>query len=146
VSPCTRRATPEETRQIATRAAQMRCDDRSAACGEPCTRPVRGHTVCKSRFVAGAIAIRRETKAARRSPEQEAEQAAILAGLPRVPKAEIEKCRTPRGGYAFTRAWFLEHGLPYPPVRGWRQAVEREDGGDGCSPCPAHSRGPCPPA
>jgi hypothetical protein len=42
-----------------------------------------------------------------------------------VPKAEIEKCRTPRGGYAFTRAWFLEHGLPYPPVPGWRQAVER---------------------
>ena len=30
------------------------------------------------------------------------------------------------GGYAFTRAWFLEHGLPYPPVAGWREAVERE--------------------
>jgi hypothetical protein len=39
-----------------------------------------------------------------------------------------EACRTPRGGYSFTRAWFLEHGLPYPPIAGWRQAVKREDG------------------
>jgi len=132
VSPRTRRATPEETRQIAARAAQMRCDDCGASPGEPCPRPGRGRSVCRSRFIAGAIAIRRQEKAVRRTPEQEAEQAAILAGLPRVPKAEIEKCRTPAGGYAFTRAWFLEHGLPYPPVPGWRQAVEQEGGRDGC--------------
>ena len=79
MSPRTRRATPEETRQIAARAAQMPCDDCAAHAGEPCTQPGRGRTVCKSRFIAGAIAIRRETKAARRTPEQAAEQAAILA-------------------------------------------------------------------
>ena len=69
-------------------------------------------------------------KQGRQTPEQAAEQAAVLRGLPRVPRAEIEKCRTPTGGYSFTRAWFLEHGLPYPPIAGWRQAVEREEGSD----------------
>ena len=32
----------------------------------------------------------------------------------------------PAGGYRFIRRWFLDNGLPYPPVAGWRQAVERE--------------------
>jgi hypothetical protein len=131
VSPRTRPASPEDVRKIVAHAQEhLPCHDCGASPGEPCPRPGHGRSVCRSRFIAGAVAIRRETKAARRTPEQEAEQAAILASLPRVPKAEIEKCRTPRGGYAFTRAWFLEHGLPYPPVPGWRQAVEREDGSD----------------
>jgi hypothetical protein len=99
------------------------CEDCGAALGEPCTRPGLGRAVHKSRFAAAAIAVSRQDRAARRSPEQ----AAILAGLPKVPGTEIEKRRTAKGGYSFTKAWFLEHGLPYPPVPGWRQAVEREE-------------------
>ena len=122
-----RRDSPEDARKIAAHARQhLPCDDCGAAPGEPCTAPGNGRTVCKLRYIAAAVAIRRQEKIARRTPEQ----AAILAGLPQIPKAEIEKCRTPLGGYAFTRAWFLERGLPYPPVPGWRQAVEREDGND----------------
>jgi hypothetical protein len=128
VSPRTRRASPEEARKIAAHARQhLPCSDCQAAAGEPCTQPGRARTVCKSRFVAAAIAIRRQEKAARRTPGQAAELAAVLARLPRVSREEIEACRTPAGGYSFTKAWFLEHGLPYPPIAGWRQAVERDD-------------------
>jgi hypothetical protein len=133
MSPRTRRASPEEARRIADRARENKsCDDCGAAPGEPCTQPGRGRTVHQVRFVAAAVAIRRQAKAQQRTAEQAAEQAAILAGLPRVSREEIEKCRTPAGGYSFTWAWFLEHGLPYPPIAGWRQAVEREDGDDDC--------------
>jgi hypothetical protein len=115
-------------RKIAAHAWQHQtCDDCGATPGEPCTQPGRGRSVHKPRYVAAAIAIRRQAKAAHCTAEQAAELAAILAGLPKVPSAEIEKCRTPRGGYSFTKAWFVEHGLPYPPVAGWRQAVEREE-------------------
>ena len=89
-------------------------------------RPV----VCKSRFVAAAITLKRQGRTSRQSPEREADRVAILASLPPVSRTEIEKCRTERGGYSFTKAWFLEHGLPYPPIAGWRQAVERDDDGD----------------
>lgn len=120
----------EDAQKTASHAHQnLSCDDCGAAPGQPCRQPGGGRTVCKSRFVAAAIAIKRQAKAERRTPEQAAEQFAILAGLPRVPKEEIERCRSPRGGYAFTKAWFLEHGLPYPPIAGWRQAVEREECG-----------------
>ena len=118
-------------RKIADHARQhLPCDNCAAAPGEPCTRPGKGGTVCKPRYIAAAVAIRRQEKAARRPPGQAAELAAVLAGLPRVSRAEIEKCRTPAGGYSFTRAWFLEHGLPYPPIAGWRQAVEWDDWGE----------------
>jgi hypothetical protein len=123
VSPRTRRATPEETQQIAARAAQMRCDD----CGAPCTQPGRGRTVCKSRFVAAAIAIRRQEKAARRTPEQAAELAAILAGLPRPTPEEVKAGRSPTGG--FTRKQLAAWGVPWPPPAGWLQALLREEGG-----------------
>jgi hypothetical protein len=129
VSLRTRRATPEETREIASRAAQLRCDNCGAPPGEPCTHPGRGRSVCKSRFVAGAIAIRREAKAARRSPEQEAELAAVLARLPRLTREEVEAGRSPRGG--FTRAQLAEWSVPWPPPSGWLQTLLRgEDGSD----------------
>ena len=116
---------PEEAQKTADHAREhIPCSACGAAPGQSCDRPGPRHIVCKTRFVAAVIEVRRQDKVARRTPEQDA----ILASLPRVPRAEIEKCRAPRGGYAFTRAWFLEHGLPYPPIPGWRQAVEREDG------------------
>ncbi len=137
MSPLTRRTSPEDAQEIAAHAREhLTCGDCGAAPGSLCTQPGRGRTVCKSRFVAAAIELRQQAKAVRQTPEQDAVQAAVLAGLPRVSKEEIERCRTQRGGYAFTRAWFLEHGLPYPPVAGWRQAVARgvfrmhRDGGD----------------
>jgi hypothetical protein len=129
VSPSTRRATPEETRQIAARAAQMRCDDCGASPGEPCPRPGRGRSVCKSRFIAGAVAIRREAKAARRTPEQEAELAAVLAGLPTLTREEVEAGRSPAGG--FTRAQLAAWGVPWPPPSEWPHALLRgQDGTD----------------
>ena len=128
MSPRTRGATPEETRQIAARAAQMRCDDCGAAPGEPCSRPGRGRNVCKSRFIAGAIAIRREVKAARRSPEQEAELAAVLAGLPALTREEVEAGRSPAGG--FTRKQLAAWGVPWPPPAGWLGALLRAEEGD----------------
>jgi hypothetical protein len=130
VSPRTRSASPEDVRKIVTHAQEhLPCHDCGAEPGTPCTQPGRGRTVCKSRYIAAAVAIRRQAKAERRAPEEAAEPAAVLAGLPRVSREEIEACRTPAGGYSFTKAWFLEHGLPYPPIAGWRQAVER----DACS-------------
>jgi hypothetical protein len=119
-----KRTPPEDVQRILARAlGHEQCEDCGAPPGQPCTRPGPGRAVHKSRFAAAAIAVSRQDRAARRSPEQ----AAILAALPKVPATEIEKRRTARGGYSFTRAWFLEHGLPYPPVPGWRQAVEREE-------------------
>ena len=122
MSPGKRRTSPEDAQKIVAHARELPCQDCAAAPGEPCTRPGPGRNVCKSRYIAAAIEVKQALRAAARTLEQQA----ILANLPKVPKAEIEKCRTPAGGYAFTRAWFLEHGLPYPPVAGWREAVERE--------------------
>jgi LRP1 type putative zinc finger protein len=63
VSPRTRPASPEEAKKIAAHAQQnLPCHDCGAAAGEPCTQPGRGRTVCKSRFVAAAIAFRRREK------------------------------------------------------------------------------------
>jgi hypothetical protein len=109
-------------RKIAAHARQhLPCDDCDAAPGQPCVRPGGGRSVHKPRYIAAAIAVRRQEKAGRRPSGQAPELAAVLAGLPRVSREELEKCRTAKGGYSFTRAWFLEHGLPYPPVAGWRQ-------------------------
>ena len=128
MSPRTRRATPEETRKIAARAAQMRCDDCGASPGVPCPRPGRGRSVCKTRFIAGAVAIRREAKAARRSPEQEAELAAVLAGLPTLTREEVEAGRSPAGG--FTRKQLAAWGVPWPPPARWLGALLRGEEGD----------------
>jgi hypothetical protein len=99
------------------------CNVCDAAPGEPCTDPGPGRTVHGGRWAKAAIARRRRNKAARLTPEQEA----ALAALPRVPREEIEACRLPNGEYNFTRAWFLDHGLPWPPIAGWRKAIEPEE-------------------
>jgi hypothetical protein len=130
VSPRTRPASPEEAKKIAAHAQQnLPCHDCNATPGDPCTQPGRGRTVCKSRFVAAAIAIRRQEKAAPRTPEQAAELAAILAGLPRLTREEVEAGRRPAGG--FTREQLAAWGVPWPPPSGWLRALLRdEDGGD----------------
>lgn len=119
-----KRTSPEDARKIADHArGHLECQDCGAAPSEPCVHPGSGRSVCKSRYASAAIEMKHALKAAALTLEQQA----ILASLPKVPKAEIEKCRTPKGGYSFTKNWFLEHGLPYPPVAGWRAAVEREE-------------------
>lgn len=94
-----RRMSPEDAQKIAGRAREhMPCPDCGAAPGESCDRPGPGRTVHKGRFIAGAIAVRQQAKAAQRTPEQEAELEAVLAGLPRVSAEEIQAARSPRGG------------------------------------------------
>jgi hypothetical protein len=130
VSPRTRPASPEEAQKIADHARQhLPCDDCGVAPGEACTRPGSGRTVCKSRYIAAAIAIRRQEKAARRTPEQATELAAILAGLPMLTREEVEAGRSPAGG--FTREQLAKWHVPWPPPTGWLQALLRgEDGSD----------------
>ena len=109
-----RRTSPQDAQKIAARARdRAQCDDCGAAPGDPCTRPGPGRTVCKSRFVAAAIELRQQARAAARTPEQQAELEAVLAGLPRVTPAEIEAARSPRGGW--TRATLASWGVPWPP-------------------------------
>jgi hypothetical protein len=121
-----RRTSPEDGRKIADYARDhVECQDCAAPPSQQCDRPGAGRSVHKARFIAAAIAVKRQDKAAR-TPEQ----AEVLAGLPKVSKAEIEAHRTPKGGYRLTREWFTSHGIPYPPPAGWRQAVEQEDGTD----------------
>jgi hypothetical protein len=105
-------------------AEHQRCDDCGAAPGEPCTRPGSGRSVHKNRYIAAAIAVRQEAKAARQTPEQ----AAILAGLPQISREEVEAGRSPVGG--FTRAQLAQWGVPWPPPSGWLGALLREK--DGC--------------
>ena len=130
VSPRTRPASPEDVRKIVTHAQEhLPCHDCGAAPGGPCTQPGRGRTICKSRYVAAAIAIRRQAKAERRTPEQAAELAAVLARLPRLSREEVEAGRSPAGG--FTRAQLAARTVPWPPPAGWLQALLRgEDGRD----------------
>jgi len=118
----------EDMQKIAAEATERQpCQDCGTAPGAPCTQPGRGRSICKSRWIAAAIAIRQQARGTRRTPEQEA----ILAALPRVSREEIEACRTPAGGYSFTRARLAAWGVPYPPPAGWLQALLRdEDGAD----------------
>ena len=128
MSPRTRPA-PEEARQIAAHAQEhLPCHDCGAEPGGPCTQPGRGRTVCKSRYIAAAIAIRRQAKAERRTPEQEAELAAILARLPRLTREEVEAGRSPAGG--FTKKQLAAWQVPWPPPSGWLQALLRGDDSD----------------
>jgi hypothetical protein len=107
----------------------MACHDCGAAPGGPCTQPGRGRAVCKSRYIAAAIAIRRQAKAERRTPEQAAELAAVLARLPQLSREEVEAGRSPAGG--FTRAQLAAWTVPWPPPAGWLQALLRgKDGRD----------------
>ena len=130
MSPRTRPASPEDVRKIVAHAQErLPCHDCGAASGGPCTQPGRGRTVCKSRYIAAAVAIRRQAKAERRTPEQEAELAEVLARLPRLTLEEVEAGRSPAGG--FTRKHLAAWGVPWPPPAGWLQALLRdEDGSD----------------
>jgi len=130
VSPRTRPASPEDARKIADQAQEhLPCHDCGAAPGGPCIHPGRGRTVHQVRFVAAAVALRRQEKAARRTPEQAAELATVLAGLPRLTPEEVEAGRSPAGG--FTRAQLAAWGVPWPPPAGWLSALLRgEDGAD----------------
>jgi hypothetical protein len=114
-------------RKIVAHAQQLPCHDCGVEPGTSCTQPGRGRTVCKSRFIAGAIAIRRESKAARRTPEQEAELAAVLAALTLLTPEEVEAGRSPAGG--FTKKQLAACGVPWPPPAGWLQALLRDEGG-----------------
>jgi len=117
---------PGDAQKIAAHAQEhLTCETCGSAPGSPCAGSRQ--FVCRSRFITASIELKRQARAARQTPEQAAEHAALLASLPRIPKEEIEKCRTPGGGYSFTKTWFLEYGLPYPPIAGWRQAAEREE-------------------
>ena len=127
MSPRTRQASPEDVRKVVAHAQQhLPCHDCGAAPGVPCTQPGRGRTVCKSRYVAAAIAIRRQAKAERRTPEQAAELAAILAGLPRLSREEVEAGRSPPAAH---RAQLAAWGVPWPPPpAGWLRALLRDEG------------------
>ena len=127
-----RRTPPEDAQKTAEYARRnLPCHNCGAQPGEPCTEPGPGRTVCKNRFAAAAITLSQQAKAARRTPEQAAELAAILAGLPRVSREEIEACRTPAGGYSFTRERLAAWGVPWPPPPGWRRTLLREE--DSCN-------------
>lgn len=124
-----RRIPPEDVRRIVSYAQDCEpCETCGARPGAPCDRPGPGRSVCKSRFVSAAIAVRREDKAARRTPEQ----AAILASLPQLSAEEIEAARSPAGGW--TRETLSAWGIPWPPPAGWRQALLRGQDGGGSDP------------
>lgn len=124
-----RRTSPEDARKIADHAQEhVACADCAAGPGEPCTRLGSGRMVHERRYVAAAIERRQQARAAQRTPEQQAEVEAVLAGLPRVSAEEVEAARSPRGGW--TRATLASWGVPWPPPAGWRRALERGEDGD----------------
>ena len=127
MSPRKQRTSPEDAHRIAEHAqTSLPCQDCGAGPGEPCTRPGRGRSVCKARFISAAIALKRQDKAARRSPEQAVELAAILARLPRLSREGVKAGRGPAGG--FTKKQLAAWGVPWPPPAGWLRALLREDG------------------
>lgn len=105
--------------------ANLACRTCGAAPGQPCTEPGPGREVCGPRFVGAIIALKREAKAARRTPEQ----TAILAQLSCVPEEEIEACRLPNGCFSFTRERLARWGVPWPPPAGWLSAIRRDEDG-----------------
>jgi hypothetical protein len=120
-----RKPSPEEARRIAAYAVgYLPCETCTAPPGHPCIRPGQGRSVHKTRFAEAAIVLSQRDKEARRTPEQ----AAILAGLPRLSEEQIEAGRSPKGGW--TREQLARWGVPWPPPPGWRQALLRGTGGD----------------
>jgi hypothetical protein len=119
-----RKASPEEARRVASHAtAYLPCETCSAPPGMPCTRPGQGRSVHKARYTMAAIILSQRDKESRRTPQQ----AAILAGLPRLTEEQIEAGRSPKGGW--TREQLARWGLPWPPPAGWRQALLHGTGG-----------------
>lgn len=113
---------PQDPKEIVAHAREhLPCTDCGATPGEACTRPGKGKTVCRPRYIAAAIALRQRAKAARRTLEQAAEIAALFARLPRLSPAEIEAGRSPAGG--FTREQLAAWGVPWPPPAGWLHAL-----------------------
>jgi hypothetical protein len=119
----TRRTSPEDGQRIAAHAQSLACQDCGAQAGDPCVQPGRGRSVHPTRYRGAAIALRRELRDAGRT----AEQLAILAALPKIPRSEFAAITTERGGLRTTREWFESHSLPWPPIAGWREAVEEAD-------------------
>jgi hypothetical protein len=116
-------------RRIAARARDHElCTDCGAGPGQTCDHPGPGRSVCKARYAAAAVAVRQQHRGARRTPEQQGEAAAVLAGFPSVSPEEAEAARSPRGGW--TRPALAGWGVPWPPPSGWLRAVLREDGGE----------------
>jgi hypothetical protein len=127
-----RPATPDDIRKAVAYAREhLACEDCGTAPGYPCSDPGPGRTVCKGRYRAAMITLGREARAARRTPAEAAELERQLAALARVPAEEIEACRTPGGGYSFTRERLASWGVPWPPPPGWRRAIERGPAGTG---------------
>ena len=125
-----RQTSPGDAQKIAAHAREhLHCGDCGAEPGSPCAGSDR--IVCRSRYIAAATALRRQARDVRLTPDEAAERAAILASLPQVSREEIEACRTPKGGYSFTRERLASWGVPWPPPAGWRRALQRgEDGTD----------------
>ena len=120
-----RRTSPEDTQAIVAHARELPCDDCGAPPGQPCARPGPGRSVCKARYVAGAIKVRQQARAARRTPEQQAQLDAVLASLPRISREKIEAGRSPAGG--FTRKQLAQWSVPWPPPSGWLRALLGEE-------------------
>jgi hypothetical protein len=119
-----KRMPPEDVRKIADHASEhLPCEDCAAGPGEACIRPGSGRSVHKTRYIAAAIVVRQQGKGARRTPEQ----TAILAGLPRVSRSEIEATRSPAGG--FTRKQLAAWSVPWPPPSGCLRALLRDEDG-----------------
>lgn len=119
---------PEDRQKITAHARErLRCDDCKAEPGQPCTGTGSGRVVCRSRYITAAIAVRRQANAERRTTEQDAQHAAIIAelkALPRIGQEEIEACKTENGGYRFTKKQLAAWGVPWPPPAGWRSAIQ----------------------
>ncbi len=128
MSPRNRQTSPEDVQKIVGYARrELTCPDCDAGPGNPCIRPSGGRSVHKSRYIAAAIAVKQQAGAARRTPEQEAELAEVLAQLPRLTREEVEAGRSPAG--RFTRKQLAAWGVPWPPPSGWLRTLLREEDG-----------------
>jgi hypothetical protein len=101
----------------------IRCAYCNADPGSPCTTPKdKPRTVCRQRFIGAVVVLTKRANETKRSPSQQK----LLDSLPPVPAEEIEKRRTEKGGYSFSKQWATEQGIPWPLPKGWREAVTRK--------------------